>query len=180
MPFQELINGISHCKCCSLYENGKVLPEIGEYARYILLLDHHKPDMEECMDKFWELFKKVGLSRQEFVVLYTTQCKTKTTKRMGKVHSPPPSWSHREECKPWLHSFLVELKEPKMLVMGNIAMEHIGVGFDGIIEKNATITKPKICGIVVPCVLSVSPSYLRVWGKGEAMVKKSLEVFKHL
>ena len=177
---RQLTQQVSQCENCNLYPNGRTLPDVGEHAKYILLLDHIKPDMEECMDKLWELFKKVGLSKQEFIVLYTTQCKTKTTKRRGQPHTPPPSRSHREECRLWLHEFLYELEEPKMLVMGNIAMEHICGEFNGIIEKNATVTKPKMTGIVVPCVLSVSPSYLREWGKGYDMVKKSLEVFKHL
>lgn len=171
---------ISQCKNCNLYVNGRILPEVGEYSSNILLLDHLKPDMEECMDKLWKLFKEVGLSRQEFVVMYTTQCKTKTTKRRGKVFTPPPSISYREECRPWLHEFITKIKKPRMLVMGNIAMEHVYGEFNGIVELNATIVKPKMCGIVVPCVLSVSPSYLRDFGKGYGMIKKSLEVFKYL
>lgn len=177
---RHMTEDIRQCECCNLHVNGKILPEVGEYAHSILLLDHPKEDMEECMDKFWEMFREVGLSRQEFIVMYTTQCKTKTTKRRGKLYTPPPSRSHREECRPWLHAFLTQIKKPRMLVMGNIAMEHVCGEFNGIVEKNATITKPKICGIVVPCVLSVSPSYLREYGKGHAMIKKSLGVFKNL
>jgi len=176
----QLTEDIRQCQNCNLHVNGKVLPEIGEYANSILLLDHIKPDMEECMEKFWEMFREVGLSRQEFIVMYTTQCKTKTSKRRGKLHCPAPSIAHREECRPWLHAFLKQIKKPRILVMGNIAMEQVGGEFNGIVEHNATIIKPKMCGIVVPCVLSVSPSYLREWGKGHAMVKKSLETFKHL
>lgn len=177
---RQVTEEIRQCENCNLHLNGKILPYVGEYARYILLLDFIKHDMDECMDKLWELFKKVGLSKQEFVVLYTTQCMTKSSRRRGKLHTPPPSMSHREECRPWLHEYLTRLEDPKMLVMGNVAMEHICDEFDGIVEKNATVTKPKMCRMVVPCVLSVSPSYLREWGKGYDMVKKSLEVFKNL
>ena len=180
MELLELVNGISQCKYCNLHENGRILPYVGEYATDILLLDHPKQGMEENMEKLWELFKEVGLSKQEFVVMHTTQCKTKTTKRMGKLHTSAPARSHREECRPWLHAFLQTMKKPRMLVMGNVAMEHVCGDFDGIVEKNDTIIKPKVCGIVVPSVLSVSPSYLTHRGKGRDMIKKSLEVFKHL
>ena len=59
---RQLTEDIRQCECCNLHVNGKILPEVGEYANSILLLDHPKPDMEECMDKFWELFREVGLA----------------------------------------------------------------------------------------------------------------------
>ncbi len=176
----QLKEEILQCEKCDLYRNGKILPYIGEYAQYILLLDFIKHDMDDCMDSLWELFKKVGLSKQEFVVMYTTQCIIKSSNRGGKLHTSPPSKIHREECKKWLWSFIMKMENPKMLVMGNIAMEHVTGDFSGIVEKNATITKPKISGIIIPCVLSVGPSYLKKFGPGYSMVKKSLEVFKYL
>lgn len=177
---RQVTENIYKCKKCYLHKNGKMVPYVGEYAKNILLLDFIKHDMDKCMDKFWELFKKMGLSKQEFVVMYTTQCMTKSSTRGGKIHTPPPSVSHREECRSWLFEFLCEFEDPKMLVMGNVAMEHITDTFDGIAELNSTVIKPKLCGHVIPCVLSVSPSYLRKFGPGEEMIKKSLGVFKNL
>jgi len=171
---------IHQCRKCPLCDNDKTLPYIGEYAKNIFLLDFIRHDAHDYMDKLWKLFKEVGLSKQEFIVIYTTQCMTKPTKRGGKIHTSPPAKIHREKCKLWLNEFVHALDKPKMLIMGNVAMEHVTNQFSGIVELNATTIKPKIEGVIVPCVLSVSPSYLKEWGEGYYMVKKSLEVFKHL
>jgi uracil-DNA glycosylase len=180
MTLDEISDDIRNCECCNLHSNGRCVPVATEHTKYILLLDHLKIDMEENMMKLWELFKEVNLSREEFLVMHTTQCRTKTTRRMGKMYTPAPSRAHREECRPFLHAYLQTIRPEKMLVMGNVAMEHVGCGFDGIKQKNATVEKPKMFGMVVPCVLSVSPSYLTKGYKGHDMIKKSLEIFKYL
>ncbi len=180
MSLEELDNDLKHCECCYLCKNGKVLPEISEHTKYILLMEQPLRDRPEYLDKFWELFRDVGLSRQEFLILHTVQCYTDKSKRKGKHKSNMPSRSHREECRPWLHAYLQTLKPPKILVMGNVAMEHICGEFDGITEKNGSVVKPKMCGIVVPCVLSVSPNFLKWDGDGKKMLRKSLVTFKDL
>lgn len=180
MDFIELENDIKHCTSCNLHTNGKQLPYWTEHSKYIMLMDVPVKDSPEYLDTFWELVKDVGLSRQEFVVLHTVQCHTKMTRRMGKPHYTMPSRSHREECRPWLHAYLQTMKPEKMILFGNIPMEHLIGEFDGIKEKNANVVTPKICGIPIPCVLSVSPSFLKSRGKGKEMLRKSLVTFKNL
>jgi len=180
MSLIELEEDVKHCTACNLHKNGKQLPYWTEHSQYILLMDVPVQGYPDYMDKFWELFREVGLSKQEFVVLHTVQCHTKMTKRMGKPHYTMPSRSHREECRPWLHAYLKELGRTKMLVMGNVPMEHMIGEFNGIKEKNATVVTPKMCGIPVPCVLSVSPSFLKNQRGGKELLKKSLVTFKNL
>jgi uracil-DNA glycosylase family 4 len=175
-----LTKDLKHCKSCYLHKNGMVLPEITEHSKYIMLMEQPLRDRPEYLDKFWELFRNVGLSRQEFVILHTVQCYTDKTKRKSKHKSTMPSRLHREECRPWLHAYIQTLRPEKMLVMGNIAMEHVCGEFDGITEKNATVTKPKMGGIITPCVLSVSPNFLKWDGDGKKMLRKSLVTFKDL
>ena len=180
MNIEDVIDDIVKCELCDISKNGKILPQSTEYLKYIILIDHLKINTLECMDIFWELFREVGLSKQESVLMYTTQCKNMITKRGGRKYIPPPSQFHREMCYKWFEKIVIAMNHPKILVMGNIAMEHVCGEFNGITEKNATIVKPKIGGLPVQCVLSVSPSYLGKHGKGHEMIKKSLEIFKHL
>jgi uracil-DNA glycosylase len=180
MELEDINIGIKNCDSCYLSNNkGREIPKFTEHAKYILLLEQPLRDRPEYLDTFWELFKKCGLSREEFVVLHTVQCHTQRSLKKGR-QSVMPSVAHREACKVWFHNYIKTLKPRKMLVMGNIPMEHVTGTFDGIVELNATVVKPKICGTVVPCVLSVSPNFLTYRGKGEGMIKDSLALFKHL
>lgn len=179
MDLITLENSVKKCEACSLHKNGHALVYWTEHSKYIMLMEQPLREEPDYMIKFWELFKEVGLSKQEFVILHTVQCRTDLSKRK-KHPTTIPSFKHRSECRQWFNSYVDFLEPPKMLVMGNVAMEHVCGDFDGIKEKNATVTKPKICGMIIPCVLSVSPNFLKKRGEGVKMLKKSLEVFKNL
>jgi len=169
---------LSHCDHCYLKKNGVVLPEYTEHSKYIILMEQPLRGDREHVDKFWELARKVGVSRNEFLELNTVQCYTDKSKRKGRYNKP--SVAHREECRYWFNRYADIIEPEKILVMGNVAMETITGEFDGIVEKNGTVVRVNVAGLRTDCVLSVGTSYLQEFGPGYDMIKKSLGVFMNL
>jgi len=166
------------CDRCYLKKNGMFVPQFTEHSKHIILMEQPFREQPDHIEKFWDMARKIGVSRNEFLELHTVQCYTDKSRRKGKYTRP--STMHREECKYWFNRYFDALQPEKILVMGNVAMEFLTDDFDGIVEKNGTVVRVNINGLRTDCVLSVGTSYLKEFGPGLKMIQKSLEVFKHL
>lgn len=175
---RQLEQSIASCHLCVLCKNKKSLPQWSEHVKYVMMFEQPHREEPEYMEKFWELFKKAGLSRRDFAIIHTVQCHADLSKRKGRTIMPAKE--HRRSCSHWVDTFIGIIRPEKIIVFGNVAMEEICGVFSGITKDNGDVIKPKIGGYVYPTVLSVSPNFLKSGKNGEKMLKKSLDVFKNL
>jgi uracil-DNA glycosylase len=133
-----------------------------------------------CVKAFWKIATDYKLKEEQFMQVYTVQCKTPKSGRRGKRRPTIPSQIHRETCRGWVIDYLSAMKPKKMLAFGNVVMQELTGSFNGIIKKNATMIAPKYGGFVVPTVLSVSPAALQYKRDTEKLIRTSLKRFKEI
>jgi len=115
------------------------------------------------LDKLWAYLLSRGYMKSDFAMAATVQCLPVNSKKKGREYRvSSPAKTHREACREHLLAFIKELKPKKMIVFGNIAMEEVTGEFDGITKKHCTIVRPKIADMVIPTVLSTTPSLIKL------------------
>lgn len=158
---ESLEEDVAKCKMCPLQHSQTHLPEWSINSKYLAVFDCPKPDTQH--DKFlWSEFEKLGIYRDEFLIIHTVQCSTGYNKRFKRMNKPAKF--HRHKCKPWVEEYINIIKPEKGICFGNIAMEMLTGKFSGINEKNSTLTDIRFGDIVIPFVISISPDALTFSG----------------
>ena len=177
---KELHGKCSNCKQCNLNITGHKPPIWYHNAPYVLFMEQPAAIDAHYVKAFWKIAGEYKLKEEQFMQVYTVQCRTPKSGRRGKKRPTIPSQMHRGICRGWVIDYLSAMEPKKMLAFGNIVMQELTGRFNGIIEKNATMIAPKYGGYVVPTVLSVSPAALQYGGDTEKLIRSSLQRFKEI
>jgi uracil-DNA glycosylase len=177
---KELHGKCSNCKQCNLNTNGHKPPIWYHNAPYVLFMEQPAAISVHHMNVFWKMAGEYNLKEEQFMQIYTVQCRTPKSGRSGKKRPTIPSQMHREICRRWVMDYLSAMQPKKMLALGNVVMQELTGHFNGITTKNATVIAPKYGGFVVPTVLSVSPAAMRYKGNTEDLIRASFKCFKEI
>lgn len=154
-----LSRNVGRCnKCKRLRPNGMAVPWWHPTAEYLALAE--APGEEEVgssplvgtAGKFWaKENNRVGLKRQNFIIINTVQCRPVENGRNGK-----PTYNEIENCRFWVERYIEVAKPKKIIAFGNYALYYL-------FKMTSGITKE--CGKVhiykeIPVYPCVHPAYV--------------------
>ena len=121
-----LRKNIPRCKKCSrLRSNGMAIPYWTMKAKYLALAE--APGDKEVKAKTplvgpagekWEgEIKRIGLEREDFILINSVQCRPIVNGRNGK-----PTFEEIINCRFWVNKYIEAAKPERILAMGNYAV----------------------------------------------------------
>jgi len=173
---------IQKCKKCPrLRPNGMAIPYWNIKSRYLALAE--APGKEEVEQKipligpagdiFIKGIRKLGLKREDFVLLNSVQCRPVVGKRNGK-----PTCDEIINCRFWVNKYIEVSRPEKILAMGNYAVYSLfgtGNSLGGIMASSG-----KFIGDYkgIPVYACIHPASLLYHNDNKVLFKKSLKKFK--
>jgi len=173
---------IQKCKKCPrLRSNGMAIPYWNIKSRYLALAE--APGKEEVEQKtpligpagdiFIKGIRKLGLKREDFVLLNSVQCRPVVGGRNGK-----PTCDEIINCRFWINKYIKVSKPEKILAMGNYAVYSLfgtGNSLGGIMASSG-----KFIGDYknIPVYACIHPASLLYHNDNLTLFRKSLNKFK--
>lgn len=179
-----LTENIPRCKkCAGLRKNGMAIPYWNMKSRYLCLTE--APGKEEVNQEtplvgpageVWERgIKKVGLEREDFVLINSVQCRPILAGRNGK-----PTFKEIINCRFWVNKYVEVVQPERILAMGNYAVWALfGTGntLGGIMASSG-----KFIGNYrnIPVWACIHPASLLYSQDNLSLFRKSLKNFKEV
>lgn len=177
-----LSENIPRCKkCARLRQNGMAIPYWNMSSKYLALAE--APGREEALaetplvgsaGKKWEKeINRLGLEREDFVLINSVQCRPVVDGRNGK-----PTLTEIENCRFWVNKYIEVIRPEKILAMGNYAVWSLfktGNTLGGIMGSSG-----KFIGnyMNIPVWACIHPASLLYHNDNLGLFRKSLKKFK--
>lgn len=180
-----LTKNIPRCvKCPRLRINGMAIPFWSRKSRYLALAE--APGEEEVekgketplvgpAGYKWQLeIERLGLKREDFVLINSVQCRPVVNGRNGK-----PTFEEMANCCFWVKKYIEAAEPEKILVMGNHAVWSL-LGGKGTSLGGITKISGKFIGIHrgIPVYACIHPASLLYSNDNLSLFRKSLKKFK--
>jgi len=179
-----LSENITRCKkCVRLRQNGMAIPYWNMKARYLALAE--APGREEVKaetplvgpagEKWERAIQRLGLEREDFVLINSVQCRPVVNGRNGK-----PTFGEIINCRFWVNKYIEAVRPERILAMGNYAVWSLfGTGntLGGIMASSG-----KFIGnyMNIPVWACIHPASLLYHNDNLPLFRKSLKNFKEV
>lgn len=177
-----LTEHIPRCKkCLTLRSNGMAIPFWKPESRFLGIaeapgrveVEAKTPLVGPAGDKWREEIERIGLTREDFVLLNSVQCRPVVSGRNGK-----PTFDEMINCWFWVKKYIESARPEKILAMGNYAVWSIfrtGSTLGGIMGSSG-----KLIGTCcnVPVYACIHPASLLYSNDNLTIFRESLRKFK--